>query len=134
MFARLAAMLSLFAAFAGAPQPAVAQDSITVFAAASLRNALDEVNADFTEKASVKVVASYAASSALAKQIAQGAPADAFISANVKWMDFLTDRKLVAAGTRVDLFGNSLVLIAPQGFQTRSREDRKRLRHRRARR
>ena len=114
MLARLAAILSLFAAIAGAPQPAVAEDSITVFAAASMRNALDEVDAAFTKKTSIKVVASYAASSALAKQIAQGAPADAYISANVKWMDFLAGKKLVAAGTRVDLLGNSLVLIAPK--------------------
>ncbi len=114
MFARLAAILSLFAALAGAPQPAVAEDNTTVFAAASMRNALDEVDAAFTKKTGVKVVASYAASSALAKQIAQGAPADAYISANVKWMDFLAGKKLVAAGTRVDLLGNSLVLIAPK--------------------
>jgi molybdate transport system substrate-binding protein len=114
MFARLAALFGLFAALAGAPQPAAAQGTITVFAAASMRNALDDVDAAFTKKTGVKVVASYAASSALAKQIAQGAPADAFISANVKWMDFLADKKLVAPGTRVDLLGNSLVLIAPK--------------------
>jgi molybdate transport system substrate-binding protein len=113
MLARLAAVLGLFAALSSA-QPAVAQDGITVFAAASLRNALDDVGAAFTKKTGVKVVASYAASSALAKQIAQGAPADAFISANVKWMDFLADKKLVGLGTRVDLLGNSLVLIAPR--------------------
>ena len=119
MFARLAAMLSLFAALAGVPQPAVAQDSITVFAAASMRNALDDVDAAFTKKTGVKVTASYAASSALAKQIAQGAPADIFISANVKWMDVLAGKKLVAPGTRVDLLGNSLVLIAPKDIQAR---------------
>jgi molybdate transport system substrate-binding protein len=114
MRVRLAAILCLFAAIAGAPQPAAAQDSITVFAAASMRNALDDVDAAFTKKTGIKVVASYAATSALAKQIALGAPADAFISANFKWMDFLADKKLVAPGTRVDLLGNSLVLIAPK--------------------
>jgi molybdate transport system substrate-binding protein len=107
-------IVALFAALVSAPQPATAQDTLTVFAAASMRNALDDVNAAFTKKAGVKVTASYAASSALAKQIAQGAPADAYISANVKWMSFLSGKKLVATGTRVDLLGNSLVLIAPK--------------------
>ena len=114
MFGRFAAILSLLATLAGAPQPTLAANAITVFAAASMRNALDEVDTAFAKKTGVKVVASYAASSALAKQIEQGAPADAFISANVKWMDFLSEKKLVASGTRVDLLGNSLVLIAPK--------------------
>ncbi len=113
MFARLVAIFSLFAAVAGAPQPAVAQNSITVFAAASMRNALDDVDAAFTKKTGVKVVASYAASSALAKQIEQGAPADIFISADLKWMKYLDDKTLVAPATQVNLLGNSLVLIAP---------------------
>jgi molybdate transport system substrate-binding protein len=114
MFGRFAAILSLLATLAGAPQPTLAANAITVFAAASMRNALDEVDTAFAKKTGVNVVASYAASSALAKQIEQGAPADAFISANVKWMDFLSEKKLVASGTRVDLLGNSLVLIAPK--------------------
>jgi molybdate transport system substrate-binding protein len=114
MLTRTIAVLALYAAFAVAPQQAIAQDTITVFAAASMRNALEDVNAAFTKKSGVKVTASYAASSALTKQIAQGAPADVFISANVKWMAFLEDKKMVAAGTRVDLLGNSLVLIAPK--------------------
>ena len=59
-----------------------------VFAAASMKNALDEVDAVFTAKAGIKVVASYAASSALMKQIEQGAPADVFLSADVDWMDY----------------------------------------------
>src|SRR6185437_15698107 len=112
MFARLLAVLGLLAAIAGA-QPAVAQESITVFAAASLKNALDDTDATFTKATGVKVVASYAASSALAKQIESGAPADVFISADLKWMDYVADKKLIKADTRVNLLGNRLVLIAP---------------------
>src|SRR6476469_5517337 len=71
--------------------PALAQDkSFTVFAAASMKNALDDVDAAYTAKTGVKVVASYAASSALAKQIEQGAPADIFVSADTDWMDYAT--------------------------------------------
>ncbi|MFZ0844369.1 MAG: molybdate ABC transporter substrate-binding protein [Pseudolabrys sp.] len=110
----------LFAAFglllATAPL-AVAQDSVkdsvTVFAAASMKNALDDANAAFTRATGVKVTASYAASPALAKQIEQGAPADIFISANLKWMEYLTEHKLIKPDTRVNLLGNRLVLIAP---------------------
>jgi len=114
MSPRLFAILSLFAALAAAPQPAAAQETITVFAAASLRNALDDVDAAFAKATGVKVTASYAASSALAKQITQGAPADVYVSANIRWMDFLDQKKLLVRGTRVDLLGNRLVLIAPK--------------------
>jgi molybdate transport system substrate-binding protein len=61
----------------------------------------------------VKVTASYAASSALAKQIEQGAPADVFISADLQWMDYMAGHKLIKPDTRVNLLGNKLVLIAP---------------------
>jgi molybdate transport system substrate-binding protein len=94
-------------------QPAAAIEKMTVFAAASLRNALDEANAAFRKMSGVKIVASYAASSALAKQIEQGAPADVYVSANIKWMDYLSEKNLIAAPTRVNLLGNALVLIAP---------------------
>ncbi len=114
MLPKLFAILGLVVALAAAPQPAAAQNTLTVFAAASMRNALNDVDAAFSKASGVKVTASYAASSALAKQIAQGAPADAFVSANVKWMDFLEQKKLVAAGTRINLLGNQLVLIAPK--------------------
>jgi molybdate transport system substrate-binding protein len=116
MFARLPALLRLFIALAAA-QPAAAQGTqatITVFAAASMRNALDEVDAAFTKATGMHVIASYAASSALAKQIAQGAPADIYASANIKWMDYLAHDKLIAPGTRINLLGNALVLIAPK--------------------
>ncbi|MGH6663617.1 MAG: molybdate ABC transporter substrate-binding protein [Pseudolabrys sp.] len=113
MFAGLIAILSLFAAIAGAPQPAAAQESITVFAAASMKNALDDVDAAFTKAGGPKVTASYAASSALAKQIEAGAPADVFISADIKWMDYVAGKNFIKPDTRVNLLGNRLVLIAP---------------------
>ena len=99
MFARLAAILSLFAVLAAAPRPATAEDTITVFAAASLKNALDDVDAAFTKATGVKVTASYAASSALAKQIEAGAPADIFISADLSWMDYVAGKNLIKADT-----------------------------------
>src|SRR5476651_2068 len=90
-----------------------AQESITVFAAASMKNALDDTNAAFTKATGVKVTASYAASSALAKQIEGGAPADVFISADQQWMDYVAGKSLIKADSRVNLLGNRLVLIAP---------------------
>ena len=95
--------------------PAFAQDkSLTVFAAASMKNALDDIDAAYTAKTGVKVVASYAASSALAKQIEQGAPADIFVSADTDWMDYAIAKKTIYEPTRVNLLGNSIVLIAPK--------------------
>ena len=113
MLTKAFAVLALLAAFAGMPQQAAAQDTLTVFAAASMRNALDDVDKAFTKATGIEVTASYAASSALAKQIAQGAPADVYVSANIKWMDFLDGKKLIKPGTRINLLGNQLVLIAP---------------------
>ncbi len=96
--------------------PARAQsNAVTVFAAASLKTALDEVDAAWIAKSGTPVAASYASSSALAKQIEQGAPADVFVSADIPWMDFLAAKGLIRAESRVDLLGNALVLIAPQG-------------------
>jgi molybdate transport system substrate-binding protein len=108
---RFIAALLLIAAFT---VPAVAQAKLTVFAAASLRNALDAADAAFATESGIAVAASYAASSALAKQIGEGAPADVFVSADTQWMDWLAGRKLIAPATRIDLLGNALVLIAPK--------------------
>ncbi|HXX83689.1 MAG TPA: molybdate ABC transporter substrate-binding protein [Casimicrobiaceae bacterium] len=91
----------------------VSAAEITVFAAASLREALDEQARGFGRASGDKLTLAYAASNALAKQIEAGAPADVFISADVDWMDHLGARKLLAPGSRVDLLGNRLVLIAP---------------------
>ena len=85
-----------------------------MFAAASMKNALDDIDAAFTAKTGVKVAASYAASSTLAKQIEQGAPADIFLSADTDWMDYATAKKNINEPTRVNLLGNSIVLIAPK--------------------
>jgi molybdate transport system substrate-binding protein len=115
MFARPVAGLLLFAALACGPQPAAAQDALTVFAAASLKNSLDDTNAAFTKATGIKVTSSYAASSALAKQIEGGAPADVFISADLTWMDYLAGKKLIKPDTRYNLLSNRLVLIAPKG-------------------
>src|SRR5260370_31481125 len=101
--------------FGSAASPAVAQDkSLTVFAAASMKNALDDIDAAYTAKTGVKIAASYAASSALAKQIEQGAPADIFASADTDWMDYAVAKKNINEPTRVNLLGNSMVLIAPK--------------------
>lgn len=87
---------------------------LTVFAAASLKNALDAVNAAWEKGGGGKVTVSYAASSALAKQIETGAPADVFVSADLDWMDYLKEGKLIAPGSDFVLLGNRLVLIAPK--------------------
>ena len=95
--------------------PVCAQDvTLTVFAAASMKNAVDDINAAFAKAPGIKVVSSYAASSALAKQIEAGAPADLFASADLEWMDYVAGKKLVKDDTRVNLLGNRLVLIAPR--------------------
>jgi molybdate transport system substrate-binding protein len=114
MFAPRLVLLGFVAAIAAAPLPSVAQETLTIYAAASMRNALDDVNAAFTKASGVKVTASYEASSALAKQIEQGAPADVFISADLRWMDYANEHKLIQPDTRVNLLGNKLVLIAPK--------------------
>jgi molybdate transport system substrate-binding protein len=101
--------------FGSAHAPALAQEkSLTVFAAASMKNALDEIDAAYTARTGVRIVVSYAASSALAKQIEQGAPADVFVSADTDWMDYAAARKGISEATRVNLLGNSIVLIAPK--------------------
>lgn len=92
---------------------AQAQDkSLTVFAAASMKNALDDINAAYFARTGIKVTASYAASSVLAKQMEQGAPADVFVSADTDWMDYAIVKKTINEPTRVNLLGNSMVLIA----------------------
>jgi molybdate transport system substrate-binding protein len=85
-----------------------------VFAAASLKNALDAVNRKYEAETGRKATVSYAASSTLAKQIESGAPADIFISADRRWMDYAQQNDLIDPKTRHDLLGNSLVLIAPK--------------------
>lgn len=89
-------------------------ESVTVFAAASLKDALDEISQNYQREKGDAIVVSYAASSALAKQIEQGAPADLFISADLDWMDYLKARKQIKTDSRRNLLRNRLVLIAPK--------------------
>jgi molybdate transport system substrate-binding protein len=91
-----------------------ADEQVVVFAAASLKNALDEVNKACEKDVGEAAKISYAASSALAKQIEEGAPADVFISADLDWMKYLSDKKLTKSDTEVKLLGNQIVLVAPK--------------------
>lgn len=115
-FLHALAGLAVAAALAFPPSRAVAAESgPVVFAAASLKNALDAVNAAWKARTGTSATISYAASSALAKQIESGAPADLFVSADLDWMDALADKKLIRPESRVELLGNSIVLVAPKG-------------------
>lgn len=105
------AALALVAATA-AVTPATAQEKVTVFAAASMKNALDNANKAWATESSKEATVSYAASSALAKQIESGAPADIFISADLDWMKYLSDKKLVKEDTKSNWLGNRIVLVA----------------------
>jgi molybdate transport system substrate-binding protein len=113
-------MLALAAAAAFAwsgqqPAPAQAQGGdLVVFAAASLKNALDDIHAQWSKESGKSAKISYAASSALAKQIESGAPAQLFISADIPWMDYVEKKDLIKKETRSDLLGNRIVLIAPK--------------------
>lgn len=88
---------------------------VLVFAAASLKESLSSVAAAYEHDSGNKVILSFAASSALAKQIESGAPADMFLSADLDWMDYLADRNLIQSASRKNLLANQLVLIAPAG-------------------
>ena len=113
---RIAGLFTAFVILAGATlsQAAAEDKTLTVFAAASMKNALDEIDAAYTAKTGIKFSVSYAASSVLAKQIEQGAPADVFVSADTDWMEYAISRKTINEPTRVNLLGNSIVLIAPK--------------------
>jgi molybdate transport system substrate-binding protein len=93
--------------------PAPPPQALVVFAAVSLSDALADAGRAFTAATRVPVKSSFAASSLLAKQIEAGAPAEVFLSADTDWMDYLAKRGLLRAGTRHDLLGNRLVLVAP---------------------
>ncbi len=97
----------------GTPPAVPATAGVLVFAAASLGDVLEEVDRAFTQHTGIAVQASYAASSVLAKQIEAGAPADVFFSADLAWVDYLEQRSLLKPGSRHDVLGNDLVLIAP---------------------
>jgi len=109
----LKVFIAMFAMLA-VPLPQAAATT-TVFAAASMKNALDEVQQVWTAGKGAKVVVSYAASSALARQIEKGAPADIFVSADLDWMDYLSQRKRLNEASRTNLLRNQLVMVAPAG-------------------
>jgi len=112
---RIAGVFAALVVLAGATVSATAQEkTIIVFAAASMKNALDDIDAAYTAKTGVKIIVSYGPSSGLAKQIEQGAPADVFISADTDWMDYAIAKKNISEPSRVNLLGNSIVLIAPK--------------------
>lgn len=104
----IGATLSLFLA-----GNALAAEKITVFAAASLTNALGEIATEYQKHNEVEIVSSFASSSTLARQIEQGAPADLFISADQQWMDYAAEKNTIDKASRYTLLGNDLVLIAP---------------------
>src|SRR6218665_1281819 len=109
-----AAAAMAFVVMGSAVAPAAAQEKVTVFAAASMKNALDAANKAWSAETAKEVTASYAASSALAKQIEAGAPADIFISADLDWMKYVSDKKLVKEDTKSNWLGNRIVLVAPK--------------------
>ena len=111
---RLSGIVAALVVLLGTAHSSAQDRTLTVFAAASMKNALDDIDAAYTAKTGVKVAVSYAASSTLAKQIEQGAPADVFISADTDWMDYAIGKRTINEPTRVNLLGNSLVLIAPK--------------------
>ncbi|PKF33854.1 molybdate ABC transporter substrate-binding protein [Acinetobacter proteolyticus] len=119
--------LGLYSAVFGAglliQTPAFAAESITVYAAASLTNAVNELDTIYEQKNKTEVKTSYAGSSTLAKQIEAGAPADVFISADVQWMDYLQNKQLVTAADRINLLGNRLVVITPKDHPLKLKMD-----------
>lgn len=110
---RAAAVALVATSFAFSMEPARAADDVTVFAAASMTNALQDIGKLYKEQTGKEVKFSFAASSALAKQLEAGAPAGIFISADTKWMDYTEGKDLTLKATRVTPLGNSLVLIMP---------------------
>ena len=104
-------LLGILAPLAAVPAQAA---DVLFFAAASLKNALDDADAAYLKETGTRVVASYAASGPLAKQIEEGAPADLFISADLSWMNYVEERKLIKPETRANLLGNRLVLVGPK--------------------
>lgn len=107
----LAGLLALM--LPGVPAPRAQDGPVVVFAAASLKTALDGIAAAWTQKTGRRTAISYAASSALARQLEQGAPAQVFVTADLDWMDYAQTKGLIEPASRSNLLGNRLVLIAP---------------------
>ena len=118
---RFLGALAMALVLAATVRPAAQTRDMVIFAAASLKNALDEINTQWQRETGRKAVISYAASSALARQIEQGAPAAMFISADLEWMEYLQQRNLIKAETRSNLLGNKIVLIAQKDSRASAR-------------
>jgi len=108
-------IVSICLALATSLNAAENKEAVVVFAAASLTNAINEISANYEQEKGAQIKTSFAASSALAKQIENGAPADIFISADTKWMNYLKDKHALKDNTVSNLLTNHLVLIAPVG-------------------
>jgi molybdate transport system substrate-binding protein len=113
-FLVVAGTILLLCLFGNFTAIAAEKGSTTVFAAASTTNAIMDIAREFARQKKGTVTHSFASSSTLAKQIANGAPADVYLSANPKWMNYLADKKMIEPGSRFDLLGNRIVLIAPK--------------------
>ena len=111
MYLRVLAFCLIFVPGAFLSSPARAEDRLVIFAASSLQTALDRIAEAWQHEGGAEIVISYGASSALARQIMSGAPADLFLSASTDWMDAVENDKAVRSGSRVDLLGNALVLV-----------------------
>jgi molybdate transport system substrate-binding protein len=118
---RRAWLIAVAVATPGALMAAPPAGPVLVFAAASLKNALDEIGGAYMAASHAEVRFSYAASSALARQLEQGAPADVFVSADSDWMDYLQARRLIVTASRRDLLTNHLALVAPVASKIRLR-------------
>jgi molybdate transport system substrate-binding protein len=110
---RILSVLAVLASLVASPANANPSEPLRIFAAASLKNALDAIAADFTKATGTRIVISYGATSTLARQIENGAPADVFVSADEDWMNYAEQRNLLKAGSRRNVIGNTLVLIGP---------------------
>ncbi len=115
----MGAIATLVSLGTAAARPAGGSGKVLVFAAASLANVLGDLDESFTARTGIQVASSLAASSTLAKQIEAGAPAGVYFSADLLWMDYLQQRGLLQPGSRRDVVGNALVLIAPASRRLR---------------
>lgn len=109
----LSVIMLIMAVQAGTGLALAAASDAVVFAAASTTNAITEIGERYKIRQRGRITVSFASSSTLAKQIARGAPADVYLSANKKWMDFLEQKGVIVKTSRFDLLGNRIVLIAP---------------------
>jgi molybdate transport system substrate-binding protein len=113
---KLSVLVVSLAAVFSSITPVHAAEKVTIFAASSLTNAMNEIAGLYQEKTGVKTAMSFASSSTLARQIAQGAPADIYLSANNKWMDYVFDQGAMEVDSRYQLLTNSLVMVAPKSY------------------